>query len=368
MRGRGTAKSIVATCRVGLPGLPVRHLATRSILSILIALGLFLTAAWSWAQVAPPTPTSGSAVAPATLTIWNRPIVVFRAQVNHVSPAARAAAAVARFAALPDDVRGDEIRALPATVGDLQGMMVAAREQVLFGIVDEDVDPTAGETLAEVSRRALAQLSAVIEARAEQRRPTVIAKGIGLSLGAAVLLGLILWGLRKATDRALLRLAETTHLRAISVLGVDVRRPLDVLERGLVRVTAWGLGLVAAYVWLTFSLARFPYTRPWAAELKADLLDSPEKPRDRSVAGGARPLRHRDHLPRRAVRDPDPRRDLSGRRTRRDQAAVGSNLTRPGPPGSSRPSSSGSSPSPRRTSTSPGRTRTPSRRSASSWG
>ena len=198
---------------------------------------------------------------------------MFRARVNQVSPAARAAAAAARFEALPDDVRGDEIRAFPATVGGLQGSMVTARGNVLFGILDEDVDPTVGETLAEVSRRALTQLNAVIEARAEQRRPAVIVKGIGLSLGAAVLLGLILWGLRKATDRALLRLAETTHLRAISVLGVDVRRPLDVLERGLVRVTAWALGLVAAYLWLTFSLARFPYTRPWAAELKADLLD-----------------------------------------------------------------------------------------------
>jgi len=249
----------------------------QSILSILIALGLLLTAGWSWAQTAQPTRStqagaSEAQFAPVTLTIWNRPIVVFRAPINRVSPAERAAAAGRRFDLLPDNIRADEVNAAPAVLGDLQGMMVTARDQVLFGILDADVDPTAGETLAGVSQRALAQLRAVVEARAEQRRPRVIVRGIGLALGAAAVLMLVLWAIWRAADRALLRLAEATHRRAISVLGLDVRRPLDALERGLVRVTAWGLGLAAAYIWLTFSLQQFPYTRPWAEKLRADLF------------------------------------------------------------------------------------------------
>jgi small-conductance mechanosensitive channel len=243
----------------------------------LIVVGLWATAAWSWAETAQPTRAaqpgaSEAPAAPATLTIWNRPIVVFRAPVERISPAERAAGAARRFDQLPDDLRADEVTAAPATLGDLQGTIVTARELVLFGILDADVDRSTGETLAEVSDRAVTQLRAVVEARAEQRRPQVIVKGLALALGAAAVLVLVLWLIWRAADRALLRVAAAANRRATSVLGLDVRRPLEALERGIVRVTAWGLGLFAAYVWLTFSLQRFPYTRPWAEELRGDLL------------------------------------------------------------------------------------------------
>jgi small-conductance mechanosensitive channel len=249
-----------------------------SVLPILIALGLLATGAVARAQTTQPTRTgqadvgAGTLVAPATLEIWNRPIVVFRVPFNQMTPAARVAAALRRFETLPDDVRPDEVTAVPLTVGTYQGVAIGTRAHVLFGILEEDADPTAGERLADVSQRALAQLRVAIEARAEQRRPAVIVRGIALSLGAAALLVLILWAIRWAADRALLRVAEVTRQHAISVLGVDVRRPLDALERGLVRVTALALGVVAAYLWLAVSLQAFPYTRPWAAELRGKFL------------------------------------------------------------------------------------------------
>jgi hypothetical protein len=176
----------------------------RSVLSILVALGLSLAAGWSWAQTAEPArvvqpDTREATVAPATLTIWNRPIVVFRAPVDRISPAERAAAAARRFDQLPDDLRADEVNARAAAVGNLQGMLVTARDLVLFGILDADVDPTAGETLAGVSQRAVAQLQQVIEARAEQRRPQVIVKGLVLALGAAALLVLVLWRIARCS-------------------------------------------------------------------------------------------------------------------------------------------------------------------------
>jgi small-conductance mechanosensitive channel len=249
----------------------VQRPTPRFLLSVAIALGLLVTTA-SWAETDKPAGASEARTAPVTLTIWNRPIVVFRAPVNQISPAERAAAAARRFDQLPDDLRPDEVNAAPAELGNLRGTMVTARDQVLFGILEQDADPTTGETLAEVSQRALAQLRTVVEARTEQRRPRVIVRGIVLALIAAAGLVLVLWVIWKAADRVLLRAAEATHRRAVSVLGLDVRRPLEALERGVVRVVAWGLGLFAAYVWLTFSLQRFPYTRPWAEELRADLL------------------------------------------------------------------------------------------------
>jgi small-conductance mechanosensitive channel len=258
-------------------GWGARRLGTGSSLGILVALNLFLTVAPGWAQSAPPTQAGRSGgrdatVAAAPLVIWNRPIVVFRATVGGVSPVDRAIAAARRFDALPDGVGGDQIAAEPASIGALRGVLVMAGNVVLFGIAEDDVDPTIGETLPEVSERALARVRAAAEARIEQRRPTVILRGLGLSLGAGALLVLVLWALRRATDRALLRVAEATHRRAISLVGVDLRRPLETLERGLVRLTAWGLGLVAGYIWLTFALRQFPYTRPWSMRLRAEIV------------------------------------------------------------------------------------------------
>ena len=72
--------------------------------------------------------------------------------------------------------------------------------------------------------------------------------------------------------RALERLAKVAHQRTASLLGMDLRPFLGALERRLVRLTAWGVGLVAAYLWLTFAFHQFPYTRPWSDQLGAYLL------------------------------------------------------------------------------------------------
>jgi small-conductance mechanosensitive channel len=224
------------------------------------------------AEQAPSRAREASAAGPATLTLWNRPIVVFRTSVRQMSPAGRAAAAAQRFEALPDDISADEIRSEPATLGDLQGLIVWARGRPLFGIVNEDLDPTAGESLEGVGRRAVEQLQAVIRARAEQQRPVLILKGLVLSLGAGVLLVVALWFIARWARRALERLAKAAHQRTVSLLRMDVRPILSAIERGLVRMTAWGVGLVAAYLWLTFAFHQFAYTRPWSDRLGAYLV------------------------------------------------------------------------------------------------
>jgi small-conductance mechanosensitive channel len=224
----------------------------------------------------------GAAIAPlhaqppaATLRVWNRPIVEFRVTVRHVPPAERAANAARRIEALPDDIRPEEVRLEPATIGDLHGVLVLARNYTLFGIMEADLDPTMGETLESAGARAVGQLRAVLEARAEQRRLPVLVRGLVLSLGATVILALVVWVTRGAAERALARLTRMTQAHAISLLGRDVWPLLSSVRRALVRLTAWAIGIVAAYLWLIFVLHEFPYTRPWGdrlGEYLAELL------------------------------------------------------------------------------------------------
>jgi small-conductance mechanosensitive channel len=206
-------------------------------------------------------------VTAATVKVWNRPIVEFRAVVRQVPPAERAANAARRIEALPDDVRPDEFRLEPVTIGDVHGVLVSARDRMLFGIVDGDLDATAGDTLETVGEQAIAQLRTALQARAEQRRLSVLVKGLALSLVATALLALVLWGTHRLSGEALERLTRVTRSRAVSLLGRDVWPLLNAFERAMVRVTAWAVSFIAAFLWLTFVLNQFPYTRPWGDRL-----------------------------------------------------------------------------------------------------
>jgi small-conductance mechanosensitive channel len=207
--------------------------------------------------------------APATLTVWNHPIAVFRAPLRKVSPAERAARAVQRIEALPHDTRPDEVKAEAATIGDLQGFVVLAGNQILFGLLPEDLDPGTGETLESVGSRAAEQIRAVLRARADQRRWSVVLWGIAMAIAATALLLAALWLIRRGADRALDRMTRAVHPRATRLVGVDFWPFLQAAERTMVALSAWGLGLVAVYLWLTVVLQQFPYTRPWGAQLGA---------------------------------------------------------------------------------------------------
>jgi small-conductance mechanosensitive channel len=241
---------------------------------------LLVFAAPALAQPTPPSTErvaapekAAAAIAPATLTVWNRPIAVFRVPARQVSPAGRAARAAQRIEAMPSDVRPDEIRADAAAIGDLRGVLVSFRNQILFGILPEDLDPSAGETLESVSRHAVDQLRAVLAARADQRRLPNLIRAIGLSLGGTALLALVLWAVGRGADGALARMTRAVHPRAALLLGVDVWPLLYSVERSMVQLTAWGLGLVAIYLWLTFVLHQFPYTQPWGQRLGVYVVD-----------------------------------------------------------------------------------------------
>jgi len=246
----------------------------------LLALLLLVIAAPAQAQSAPLTTERVAApekpvpalIAPATLTVWNRRIVVFRTPVRQVNPPERAARAAQRIEAIADDIGPEDIRTDAFTVGDLAGVLVLARNQTLFAILPGDLDPGTGETLESVSRQAVDQIRAVLQARQAQRRLPALVRGIGLSVGATVFLAVVLWLLRRAAARALARVTHATRPHATLRLGLDLWPFMHAAERTAVALTAWGLGLVAAYLWLAFVLHQFPYTKPWGTQLGAYIV------------------------------------------------------------------------------------------------
>jgi small-conductance mechanosensitive channel len=252
----------------GLPAAPPERRA-----GLRLALALLLLVAASGqvaAQSAPNAPFAAPQVTtaePVPLTVWNREVVRLRARIDELTPRLRVERTMERIEALEDDQLALPVTAVPGALGELEGYWVRVGEQVLFGLLPQDVDPEAGESVAAMAEAAARHLGEALQARVEQERPAVLLRGLGLAVAASAALLLVLWGIGRLRGLALARLHALTHGRKIALRGVDMRPYLAVSAGTGIRALAAGLGLLAAYLWLGFVLLQFPYSQPWGEQL-----------------------------------------------------------------------------------------------------
>jgi small-conductance mechanosensitive channel len=246
----------------------LRHVRTLAALAILVA----PAAAQSTADVAGAPAMTVAPGVPAELSVWNRPITTLRATLGTTSPAERASAAAHRIQQIPDSELDETVRMVPARVGHLEGLMAYVGARNVFAILREDLDQESGETLESVGAAAERRLHEVLEARAAQRSLPVLLRGIGLSLVATLVFALVLWALVHVQRWLHRRITAATDRRAGEALR-QVRDYLMEWARRAEQLVVWAIGLVAAYVWLTFVLSQFPYTQPWGTALGSRLRD-----------------------------------------------------------------------------------------------
>ena len=98
----------------------------------------------------------------------------------------------------------------------------------------------------------------------------MLLRGIGLSLLATIALALALWVIARLYRIARHRL-EKVDGKHLTIRNIDLQPFLLSLERGVIKLSAIGLGLVGAYLWLTFVLLQFPYSQPWGERVGAYL-------------------------------------------------------------------------------------------------
>lgn len=198
---------------------------------------------------------------PATLQVWNRPIVTLRATRESVTPAERVARIRQRLDDLSEHARAGEVRANRATIAGLDAVLVTVDAQALFLLVSEDLDPESGETLDQLGARTEARLRDLLAAQAKQREFPALVRSILCALGSLLVLLLVMWALLRLRDWILRRLEGAARSR--QVLGVDVGSHVHALQKIAVKTLAIALILVALDVCLTYALVQFPYTKPW---------------------------------------------------------------------------------------------------------
>ena len=212
------------------------------------------------------------AVTPAPLTVDNRTIFVFRSVFLGHAPNERAEAAQRRVEALANRHRMSNVssRAIP------QGIAIEIDGAAVFVVTPGDVDDLGGATLQSTAEEAVRTLTEALSETQEQASLRQLLKAILITAVETLVYAGFLYGIFAAKRRlttivSTMLMAQAEKLKIAGVIAVHPRQFIGA-TRHLVTLVAWLLALFATYLWLTYTLRLFPYTRPWGEQLSGFLI------------------------------------------------------------------------------------------------
>jgi small-conductance mechanosensitive channel len=224
----------------------------------------------AFAAAAEPEVAVGAAPAAsteATLEVFNRDIITFRAPALGISPQDRARRAKIRIK--------EQLHAPGAHKVTLQtnplGTLVQIDGAMSFLVIADDVDKLQQESLADAAGKAAVALTAAIDATREGRSLDAIVRAVAVSTAITLAAFALLWAMRRvrqAVERWLVRVTER-HAERLRVSGVQLlhRERLAWLAHAAVVVLQTVLTAVILYEWISLVFAQFPYTRVWSERL-----------------------------------------------------------------------------------------------------
>ncbi|HMU62968.1 MAG TPA: hypothetical protein PKA66_14390, partial [Gemmatimonadales bacterium] len=232
-----------------------------------LCLILSLAPAASLGAQEPSRPTPTPVVVPETvatvgdsavLSVGNRNVFVFRAKLGVFTTRDRADMALDRIKRA-QRVGNDSVRAIRDSVG----VIIMLNDTPVFVVTPYDMPRGSDLTPELAAAKVVTQLSDGLGAAEEALNIKALAIGAALVVAATLLLIFLLRMLRRG--RAWLLDLSARRLPEFKVRGVELLSPSG-LRRGihlLLSVLSWAFGLLLTYGWITFSLTRFAYTRPW---------------------------------------------------------------------------------------------------------
>jgi len=221
-------------------------------------------------EAAAPERPNGAAV----LQVLNRDVITMRASLSGASPAIRVERAEARL----KEIRPSEIdlplRTEPVQLGSTKGIQIMLGERLLFAVLEGDVDPTIGQTHADLVKQTLANLEEVRTAWKETRALPLLFDALIRAVVATAVLGALLFGLQRGFRAGIGWFERQRDAVASSHARATFK---EFLARFLVRVTQivkWIVFLMLGYAWATYVLERFPLTEPIGRRLGQFIVDT----------------------------------------------------------------------------------------------
>ena len=250
-----------------------------AVLPWMVAFAASLPAASRAGPVQEPAPASSSAALAGTgegapVVVWNRTLIRLHAPFHGVEPEERARAASDRINGMLDKMDVGRLDVSWAESGADRGALVREGNLILFAVLPGDVDSGDRAAVEQAAVQAASLLREVVLERHASRQPRLLLTGIALSMLATLVLAALWWALVRLNRGAQRRLIAVTKARLrLDVAGFDLRPVIWSLLRRLVALVQLVLVLFFGYLWLSFVLRQFPYSRPWGTQLGRYLVD-----------------------------------------------------------------------------------------------
>jgi small-conductance mechanosensitive channel len=236
------------------------------------ALLAFAAAAAAAATDQAATPPAAAAAAqetvdPATLRLVNRDVVTFRSSLSGVTPEQRVERARARIRALPPSALNEQIRAMPATLGDHRGVQFTIGDFLLFAVLDGDVDTENRQSFDALVKQTQGRLEEVRTAWHQLNDRPLLIQGLVHALVATAVLAVLVVGLHRGAGRLVAWMEKKRDIIAAVHPFVDWREFLARLAVGSMQLVRWLALIALGYAWLTYVLSSFVLTMPIAGTL-----------------------------------------------------------------------------------------------------
>src|SRR5688572_17037610 len=209
---------------------------------------------------------------PVPLTVANRTITELRAGILGRSSTDRAAAAAALITAIAAD--GQHHLATSRELATAAVISVDGRD--VFAIMPADANELVSESVASKAATAVTRLQLALDELAESRRPQLLLWGVVQAVAVTVLFAVVLLLLVRVNRGATAAVARATERQLARVIsGEELVRRTNILRyvRRSISLVLLLLAIGVGYLWFTFVLRRFPYTRPWGESMRALLID-----------------------------------------------------------------------------------------------
>jgi small-conductance mechanosensitive channel len=222
----------------------------------------------------PEADAPGRADGAAVLRVLNRDIITMRAPLGGASPAVRVQRAEDRLREIRPSEMDLRIKAEPGQLGTTKGVQIMLGDRLLFAVLEGDVDPTIGQTHAELVRQTMANLEEARKAWKDTRAWPLIVDGlVRAAIATAILAGLV-YSLQRIFRSGIGWLERKRDAVAASHARATFK---EFLARFLVRVAQvfkWLALLAFGYGWATYVLERFPLTEPIGRRLGQFIVDT----------------------------------------------------------------------------------------------
>ncbi|KMN82400.1 mechanosensitive ion channel protein MscS [Chromobacterium sp. LK11] len=203
-----------------------------------------------------------------TLTVGNQDIVLLLSKQGALTPEARVARALERGKNLSGEDLQQAVQAAPLQANGVKALQFSLNGKPLFVLYEQDLDPGDFLSLEQAGQRVRQRLDQVRLQALELRSPGHMLRAAALALLATLALGGLLWLISRLRRASLRKLAASSGGGSRYNLLLLLRRA----EQRLVDLTAVLSALMACYVYLSFVLKQFPYTRSWGQQLGRSLM------------------------------------------------------------------------------------------------